>query len=188
MSEEQKASQAIKMPGPSPLPIQLSQRQQVILQQILRRHTSSQRLVRRVQIILKANRSENNEQISRQLQLNRNSVAKWRRRWHEAASKLGVLEAKGINDKSLMARIESILADQERPGTPASFSTEQIVQIVALACEDPEASGVPISNWTPKELAREAMQRRIVEQISPRSVERFLKRSHLTATSKPLLA
>ena len=176
------------MSGLSPLPIQLSQRQQAIVQQILRRHTSSQRLVRRVQIILKAHQGENNKQIGRELQLNRNSVGKWRRRWHEGASKLAVLESKGINDKGLMAWIESILADQERPGTPASFSTEQIVQIVALACEDPEASGVPISNWTPKELAREAMQRGIVEQISPRSVESFLKRSQLTATSKPLLA
>jgi hypothetical protein len=58
------------MSGPSALAIELSQRQQAMLQQILRRHTSSQRLVRRVQIILKANRGENNEQIGRQLQLN----------------------------------------------------------------------------------------------------------------------
>jgi putative transposase len=176
------------MSGPSALAIELSQRQQAMLQQILRRHTSSQRLVRRVQIILKANRGENNEQIGRELQLNRNSVAKWRRRWHEATSKLGVLEAKGIEDKRLMAWIEGILADQERPGTPASFTTQQVVQIVALACEDPEASGVPTSNWTAKQLAGEAMQRGIVERISPRSVERFLKRSYLTAASKPLLA
>ncbi len=176
------------MSGPSPLTIELSQKQQAMLQQILRRHTSTQRLVRRVQIILKAHQGENNEQIGRQLQLNRNSVAKWRRRWQEGALKLGVLESKGINDKDLMGWIETILADQERPGTPASFSTEQVVRIVALACEDPEASGVPISNWTPKELAREAMQRGIVEQISPRSVERFLKRSHSATPPKPLLA
>jgi len=50
------------MSGLSPLPIQLSERQQAIVQQILRRHTSSQRLVRRVQIILKAHQGENNEQ------------------------------------------------------------------------------------------------------------------------------
>lgn len=176
------------MSGPLPLTIELSQKQQAMLQQILRRHTSTQRLIRRVQIILKAHQGENNEQIGRQLQLSRNSVAKWRRRWHEAASKLAVLEAKGINEKGLMAWIESILADQERPGTPGSFSTEQVVQIVALACEEPEASEVPTSHWTPKELARKAIQRGIVEQISPRSVERFLKRSHSATPSKPLLA
>lgn len=53
------------MSGLSPLPIQLSQRQQAIVQQILRRHTSSQRLVRRVQIILKAHQTELAEKFSR---------------------------------------------------------------------------------------------------------------------------
>ncbi len=38
------------MPGPFPLPIHLSQRQQGILEQIVRRQTSEQRLVRRAQI------------------------------------------------------------------------------------------------------------------------------------------
>ena len=53
------------MSGLSPLPIQLSQRQQAIVQQILRRHTSSQRLVRQVQIILKAHQGELAEKFSR---------------------------------------------------------------------------------------------------------------------------
>jgi len=53
------------MSGPSALAIELSQRQQAMLQQILRRHTSSQRLVRRVQIILKANRGENNRPLAK---------------------------------------------------------------------------------------------------------------------------
>lgn len=176
------------MSGPSPLPIQLSQRQQAILQQILRRHTSSQRLVRRVQIVLKANQGENNERMGRELHLNRNSIAKWRSRWHEGAKKLALLEAKGIDDKSLMKWVEDILVDQHRPGTPATFSTEQVVQIVALACEDPQASQVPTSHWTPKELAKEAVHRGIVKRISPRSVERFLKRSHSTTSSKSILA
>ncbi|WP_017292249.1 helix-turn-helix domain-containing protein [Leptolyngbya sp. FACHB-402] len=28
--------------------------------------------------------------------------------------------------------------DEARPGTPAQFNLEQVVQIVALACEDPQ--------------------------------------------------
>lgn len=56
--------------------------------------------------------------------------------------------------------------------------------VVALACEDPEASGVLTSHWTPKELAREAVHREVVKGISSRSVERFIKRSH-PATSDP---
>jgi hypothetical protein len=47
---------------------------------------------------------------------------------------------------------------------------------VALACEAPEDSDLPISHWTQQALADEAMRRGIVEEISQRSVGRFLKR------------
>lgn len=33
------------------------------------------------------------------------------------------------------------------------LASEQIVQIVAVACEQPASSGRPISHWTPRELA-----------------------------------
>jgi putative transposase len=98
------------------------------------------------------------------------------------------LESEGIDDKALMEWVESILTDQERSGAPATFTIEQVVQIVALACEEPQASGLPITDWTPRELATVAMKRGIVESISPRSVERFLKRGSLTTPSESLLA
>jgi len=50
-----------------------------------------------------------------------------------------------------------------------------VAQIISLACEKPEDSGLPVSHWTPPELAREAAKRGIVESISPRQVDRFLK-------------
>jgi hypothetical protein len=50
-----------------------------------------------------------------------------------------------------------------------------VVRIVAIACESPEKSERPVSHWTAKELAQEAIKRGIVEKISPRSVGRFLK-------------
>jgi putative transposase len=59
---------------------------------------------------------------------------------------------------------------------------------MALACEPPEASGRPISHWTPRELADEAIKRGIVETISERQVGRFLKSSRAQTASKPLLA
>ena len=135
-----------------------------------------------------ANSGLNNEQIAQQLHISRVTVQLWRQRWHESASKLGVLESEGIDDKALMEWIESILTDSQRAGAPATFTIEQVVQIVALACEEPQASGLPITDWTPRELATVAMLRGIVESISPRSVERFLKGSGLTASSKSLLA
>jgi putative transposase len=65
--------------------------------------------------------------------------------------------AKGVNDKQLIQLITAVLQDAQRPGTPANFSTEQVVQIVALACESPSESGRPVSHWTPAELADEAV-------------------------------
>jgi len=116
------------------------------------------------------------------------TVQLWRQRWHESASKLALLEEEGIDDKALSEWVEDLLTDQQRRGAPATFSLEQVVQIVALACEQPQASGLPITDWTPRELATVAIKRGIVKRISPRSVERFLKGSRLTASSKSLLA
>ena len=56
-----------------------------------------------------------------------------------------------ISDKQLEQMINDILSDNPRPGTSVTFTPEQIVQIVAIACEDPgEASERPISHWTHK--------------------------------------
>ena len=48
-------------------------------------------------------------------------------------------------------------------------------EIIAIACEDPEAAQRPFSHWTPGEVARESVRRGIIESISTRSVDRFLK-------------
>jgi len=66
------------------------------------------------------------------------------------------------------------LPNDERCGAPPKFTPERIAGIIALACEPPEDSAVPVSHWTPPELAREAIKRGIVESISPRRVDRFL--------------
>jgi putative transposase len=53
--------------------------------------------------------------------------------------------------------------------------------MIAIACSDPQASERPISHWSGREIREEASQRRIIEKISERSVQRFLKRSRLEA-------
>lgn len=176
------------MPTPHARPITLSDRQQSILQQIARRSTNPYRLVRRAQLILFASIGVSNTEIGQQLQLSRSRVRFWRSRWQRAAESLTAAEAKGISDQGLMGQIVELLNDELRPGTPAHFKLEQIVEIVALACETPQDSEYPVSHWTPSELASEAVLRGIVERISPRSVGRFLKGGHLTTASQPLLA
>jgi putative transposase len=161
----------------------LSDRQQTLLKQMVRRTTNPHRLVRRAQLVLAVASGASNTQISLQLQLDRGQVRLWRHRWLSAASQLAEAEAAGVSDTQLRERITSVLCDRSRPGTPNFFSTEQVVQIVALACETPKASEHPVSHWTPTELATEAVKRNIVKKISPRSVGRFLKRSNSTTSS-----
>jgi transposase len=81
-----------------------------------------------------------------------------------------------------------VLADAPRSGAPATFSPEQIVQLVAVACEPPEQSGRPIDHWTARELADEVKKRGLVPDISPRTAGRFLKRGRPATAPQPLLA
>ena len=84
------------------------------------------------------------------------------------------VEDAGASDGDLQQRILQVLSDGARIGAPAKFSAEQIAGLIALACELPADSDLPVSHWTPPELAREAVRRGLVESISARQVDRFL--------------
>jgi len=126
------------MPTPKALPLILSTRQQALLEHIASRTTNSYSLVTRAKLILGAARGVNNTALSQQLQLHRRRVRMWRQRWLEAGEQLATAEAEQVSDKRLRNMIEKILSDESRPGTPKFFKVEQVVQIVALACEDPK--------------------------------------------------
>jgi len=162
------------MPGPQPRRIELTPKQRTVLEKMERRQTSAQCLIRRVQIIIACAEESNNEHVAQRLDRDRYTVRLWRERWLEAVPALLEAEAEGVSDKELTKKIEEVLADAPRPGAPNFFTPEQITQIIALACEDPNNSGRPISHWTPRELADEAIRRKIVDYISPRSVGRLL--------------
>ncbi len=176
------------MPNPQAKAIAISERQKNILEQITRRTTNPYRLVRRAQLILLAGEGVNNSKISQQLQLQRNQVRLWRQRWQLAKESLRKMEAEGNSDTALKEGILNVLRDKFRGGSNPKFTVEQIVQIIAIACEDPGQSERSVSHWTPKELADEAVKRGIVETISPRSVGRFLKGGYLTTAPQSLLA
>jgi putative transposase len=175
------------MPQPVASAIVLSERQKRLLEQITRAHTNSYRLVQRAQLILYAAECMTNTEMALLLRLTRNRVSLWRNRWQNAASSLNQAESDEIDDEALCTKIISLFADEPRRGNPGKFSLEQIMQIVALACELPATSQRPVTHWTPDELAHEAVKRGIVKEISPRSVGRFLKASDVTAASKSLL-
>ena len=161
-----------------------------MLVHLTRRTSSPQGLVRRARIVLAAGEGLNNEQIAQRLGINRETARLWRSKWLAGAQRLGSGEEEEGKRKKLRECIEEdVLADAPRSGAPATFTPEQVVRIVALACEDPrEGSGRPVSHWTSAELADEAEKRGIVRSISPRSVGRFLGRGGPEASSDSLLA
>ena len=73
------------MSGPRPPKVSLTAGQRAILERLVRRATSPQRLVRRASIILAAAAGRNNDQIARQGGLAREMVQSWRNRWLAAA-------------------------------------------------------------------------------------------------------
>lgn len=144
------------MPILAPTPVHLTETERAQLQQIVKRHSTTQQLALRASISLLTDDGENHRAIARALNISRDMVRLWRNRWLE-------LSQKGI---SVVER----LADAPRPGVPLTFSLKQLLQLFALACEKPEHYGRPISHWTPRELADEIVKQGIVTSVSPRHV------------------
>jgi len=190
------------MRGPKPPPIMLTPTQRETLQRLERRQRSSQQLVRRVRIVLEAASGASNTRIAGLLGIDRGQVRTWRKRWLECAPRLiaaeeeakekageDVDDGRSTNGVLITEVVQEVLADEPRPGTPPTFAPEQVVRIVALACEDPrEESGRPITHWSTAELADEAIERGIVQSISARSVGRFLGRGGSETPQDALLA
>jgi transposase len=163
-------------------PIHLSAEQSEKLRQLAQSREKPHSLVRRAQLVLKAADGQTGKRIAQALGLDEDTVGLWRRRWLEGQVEL---ENWAGRPKELGVAIEGLLTDKERPGSPGVFSAEQVCQVVALACETPPAH---LSHWTRPELARQAMERGIVETISASSVGRFLKSGGSQATPESLLA
>jgi Homeodomain-like domain len=152
--------------------VQITEQEEQVLGQLIRQPTQPQWVVTRSKIILGAAAGASISQQSRELGLVRNAVQHWREKWESQ----GEARAVGAEKGDLRETIVQLLHDDYRRGAPATFTAEQVVQIIAVACEEPQTSGYPISHWTPKDVAQEAIKRGIVSSISPRQVGRFLKR------------
>ncbi|NEP03360.1 MAG: helix-turn-helix domain-containing protein, partial [Symploca sp. SIO2E9] len=137
--------------------------------------------VERCEIVLMSAEGVNNREQARRLSVDYQRVRRWRQRWAAAYPGLNEAEEAGASAKDLTKLILDALADEKRPGTPSKFSAEQLAQILSVACESPEDCGRPVTHWTPTELALEVVKRKIVEDISPRHLDRFLKGGHPAA-------
>jgi putative transposase len=153
------------MPTPKATEVNLTEEEQTGLEQLVRRHNIGQQIALRARIILAAEQGQTNSAIAANLKISLNTAQRWRNRW---------VKAQTISYDDLS--IEERLQDGPRPGAPARITADQRCQIEALACEKPENSERPISQWTGREIADEVMKRKIVESISSRHAARLLKR------------
>jgi transposase len=156
----------------------ISERQQMVLRKLSTATTVAKRLVQRSTIILLAFAGLANQDIAKEVGLGRYQVGLWRRRWRHAFANLIRIECSD-DPPALRKAIKELLSDEQRPGCPGKFTAEQLTRLIALACEPPEKSGRPITHWTGKELADEAVARGSVDSISPSQVNRYLRQAEL---------
>ena len=175
------------MRGPKATRIELTDSQRSGLEKIVRGQKSEKRLVTRASVILAAAKGEATQQIAQQLCLDEKTVRKWRNRWADAMTRLSSVEAQTQEPKPLFDAMISVLIDAPRLGAPAKFTAKQIVSIVAISLSPPAESGRPINRWSQRELADEAIKRKVVKTISPRSVGRFLKSGGFKTASQSIL-
>src|ERR687895_1450525 len=164
--------------------IRVSERQGRLLEALVRRSSAPQRLVKRAQIILLLATGKRFNQVAQALGVLRQTVYKWGKRWRTQAQRLAEVEAQACHDHVLSRVLEGLLMDAYRAGKPATFSPEQIVKLIAVACERPQDCGRPITRWSSRDLAAEMVKRGIVKRIARRTLSQLLKE----ATIKPHLS
>jgi putative transposase len=142
-------------------PVTVSPEPREMLEHLVRTHSTPQQLALGARIMLLAADGVGVRESAEELDVWPKTVRRWRKRWRMAADRVSVPER---------------LVDAPRPGAPASYTPQQVCAIVAMTCEKPEASDRPISHWSQREIADEAMRRGLVPNISQRSVGRFLKK------------
>jgi transposase len=153
--------QEVAMPLLTANPVTLLPEQREVLDELIRTRSTPQQLAIRARMIVHAVEGVGVRKSARQLGVWPKTVRYWRRRWRDADDKLSVCER---------------LADAPRSGAPPTYTPEQICALVAMTCEKPLESERPISHWSQREIADEAIKRGLVPNISQRSVGRFLKK------------
>ena len=102
--------------------------EQSMIERLAHSRTAEARVVERAQIIWHASQGAAAPAIAAALGLHAQTVRQWIKRFNVAG-----LEG---------------LADQPRGGRPATYSPEQVAEVVATALTDPQTLGQPFASWT----------------------------------------
>lgn len=150
------------MRGPK-YPIKLSEEERIALERLAKNPTTAQQIALRARIILLADTGMKHQEIAEQLSIGMPVITRWTQRWRDK-----------LNDP-----IAARLQDSQRSGRAPTITPPQVCKLIALACESPQAHGVPITQWTHRELAKEALSQGIVERISASQVGRILRKKDI---------
>src|SRR5580700_2538306 len=142
------------MPLPRAVPVTLTAAERTTLKKRARGARTAHRDRLRAQIVLAAARGRGNTRIAADLRITVDTARKWR----------GRFAGRGLDG----------LTDLPRSGRPRRISALTRAAVVALACQLPAATGVPLARWSGPELAAEITKSGLAAQISPSSVLRIL--------------
>ena len=151
----------------------VSQEDRESLNSLVRASSTPQALAQRARMILHLSNGLSLTETATRLGSWRKTVGFWRKRWLNAAKSESVVDR---------------LSDALRSGAPAQITAEQSCAIIALACKPPSDFDLPLSHWGSMDLSREAVRQGIIDEISPRSIGRILKRGGPQTASKAILA
>jgi transposase len=142
------------MPQYRAVPVMLSAGERKALKKRARGARTAYRDWLRAQIVLAAARGRASARIAADLHVSEDTVRKWR----------GRFAARGLDG----------LKDLPRSGRPRRITALERAAVVALACQLPATTGVPLSRWTAPELTAELVAQGLAVAISPSSVLRIL--------------
>ena len=142
------------MPGKSPFRIELSEDERRALSTVAARYSSPYRDVVRAKVVLYAAQGLSNEEIAARVDLPRQIVSKWRKRFFEQ-------------------RLEG-LKEAPRQGRPRVFPPLVVMAVKAVACELPRTLELPLSRLFVPDIQKEVIRQGIVASISGSTVWRWL--------------
>lgn len=142
--------------------VRLKGKEREVLQGLISKGKEKARTLTRCRILLLANNGESDGGIIKALGLVRNTVRQVCQRYNEEG-------------------ITAAIHERHRPGAPNKFSGKQMAQITALACSKaPEGR----SRWSLRLLADKVIELNFVDDISYKTIERTLKKTNLSLTSR----
>jgi transposase len=106
----------------------LSVEEQTMIERLAHSRTAEARVVKRAQIVWHARQGSSVPAIAGKLGLHEQTVRHWLKRFN-------ALGLEGLHD-------------QPRGGRPATYSPDQVAEVIATAVTDPQTLGQPFGTWT----------------------------------------